>query len=364
VREFIFVFIIAAMVTYLTTPVARLLAFRVRAFTAVRDRDVHDTVIPRLGGVAMYLGFGAALLVASVLPRSREMFATGELWGVLAGATIVCVLGAIDDIRDLDWLVKLAGQMVAAGIMARMGVQLFALPLGESVVLPAPVLVGITIFCVILATNAVNFVDGLDGLATGIVLIASVSFFAYAYLISRSYDPPNVFTSCGVHLRGAGRLLPGLPPTQPAPEARIFMGDSGALLLGLLSGRCDDLQSLAPSRGADVSASPLMATVLAAHRAGLDHAACRSSTCCSRWCGGPGAARSRGSPTPSTCTTGCCEWGHGHLRAVLILWLWTACAAVGSVGFVFLEPVYAVGLLGALVASAFALTVWRRAAES
>ncbi|MBK9476540.1 MAG: undecaprenyl/decaprenyl-phosphate alpha-N-acetylglucosaminyl 1-phosphate transferase [Tetrasphaera sp.] len=360
-REFIFVFIIAAMVTYLTTPVARLLAFRVRAFTAVRDRDVHDTVIPRLGGVAMYLGFGAALLVASVLPRSREMFATGELWGVLAGATIVCVLGAIDDIRDLDWLVKLAGQMVAAGIMARMGVQLFALPLGESVVLPAPVLVGITIFCVILATNAVNFVDGLDGLATGIVLIASVSFFAYAYLISRSYDPPNVFTSSAFISAALVGCCLGFLPHNLHP-ARIFMGDSGALLLGLLLAAAM-ISITGTVSGADVSASPLMATVLPLIVPAsimllpvldvLLAVVRRTRRGQKPW-----------QPDAQHLHHRLLQWGHGHLRAVLILWLWTACAAVGSVGFVFLEPVYAVGLLGALVASAFALTVWRRAAES
>ena len=177
-REFLFVVVIAAIVTYAATPLLRWLAVRWRAFTPVRDRDVHSVPIPRLGGVAMLLGFGAATLVASVLPFSKQMFDGGELKGVLLGAVIVCAIGAIDDIHELDWLVKLAGQLVAAGVMAFNGVQLFSLPLGETVILPAPLLVALTIFFVILATNAVNFVDGLDGLAAGIVGIAALSFFA------------------------------------------------------------------------------------------------------------------------------------------------------------------------------------------
>src|SRR5688572_3850936 len=105
---------VAAAVTYAATPLMRALAVRWNAFTPVRDRDVHSVPIPRLGGVGIFLGFAAAMLAASHLPYLRQVFDTGELVGVLWGAGIVCLVGAIDDIHELDWLTKMAGQMVAA----------------------------------------------------------------------------------------------------------------------------------------------------------------------------------------------------------------------------------------------------------
>jgi UDP-GlcNAc:undecaprenyl-phosphate GlcNAc-1-phosphate transferase len=356
VREYIFLILIAAVVTYVATPAMRALAIRLHAYTSIRDRDVHAVVTPRLGGVAMYLGFAAALLVASVLPFSKQMFAGDELWGVLAGATVVCLLGAVDDVRDLDWLVKLAGQIVAASIMAYKGVQLFALPLGGSLVLPGPVLVGLTIFFVILATNAVNFVDGLDGLATGIVMISSLSFFAYAYLVSRSYDPPNVFTSAAfISAALVGCCLGFLPHN--FHEARIFMGDSGALLLGLLLAAAM-ISVTGTVSGADVSANPVAATVLPLIVPAsilllpvLDFALAvvrRTRRGQKPW-----------QPDAQHLHHRMLEWGHGHRRAVLILWLWAACAAVGSVGYVFLSPWRATALLVAMVLAAVLLTFGR-----
>ncbi|MEO7070564.1 MAG: undecaprenyl/decaprenyl-phosphate alpha-N-acetylglucosaminyl 1-phosphate transferase, partial [Nostocoides sp.] len=138
-KEYLFVVMVAAIITYAATPLMRTLAIRLKAYTPVRDRDVHRIPIPRLGGVAMLLGFGSAVLVAHKLPFLRQVFDTGgELWGVLAGAGLVCLVGAIDDVRELGALTKLAGQLLAAGVMAFEGVQLFSLPLGESTVLPGP----------------------------------------------------------------------------------------------------------------------------------------------------------------------------------------------------------------------------------
>ncbi len=355
-REYVFLILVAAVVTYVATPAMRVLAVRLKAYTAVRDRDIHAVITPRLGGVAMFLGFAASLLVASVLPFSKQMFDRPELWGVLAGAAVVCLLGALDDIRDLDWLVKLAGQIVAAAIMASQGVQLFALPLGESVVLPPPVLVGLTIFFVILATNAVNFVDGLDGLAAGIVMIAAVSFFAYAYLVSRSYDPPNVFTSAAFISAALVGVCLGFLPHNFHP-ARIFMGDSGALLLGLLLAAA--MISLTGTvSGSDVSANPVAATVLPLIVPAsimllpvLDVllAVIRRTR----------RGQKPWHPDAQHLHHRMLQWGHGHRTAVLLLWFWTACAAVGAVGFVLLPPWYAVGLVAAMVASATVLTLWR-----
>lgn len=354
-REYVFLVLVAAIVTYAATPLLRAIAVRTRAFTPVRDRDVHSVPIPRLGGVAMYLGFGAALLAAHILPFSKQMFSGGELWGVLAGATVVCLVGAVDDIHELDWLVKLAGQLAAAGIMAFQGVQLFSLPVAGTLVLPAPVLVGLTIFFVIVSTNAVNFVDGLDGLAAGIVGIAALSFFGYAYLLARSYDPPNVFTSAAFISAALIGVCLGFLPHNFHP-ARIFMGDSGALLLGLLLAAAM-ISITGTVTGSDVSANkwsamllplvvpvsiillPLLDVLLAVVR--------RTRKGQRPW-----------QPDAQHLHHRMLQWGHGHRRAVLLLWSWAATAALGSVSFVFLPPGVALSILvGALVIVA-GLTVW------
>ena len=354
-REFLFVVVIAAIVTYAATPLLRWLAVRWRAFTPVRDRDVHSVPIPRLGGVAMLLGFGAATLVASVLPFSKQMFDGGELKGVLLGAVIVCAIGAIDDIHELDWLVKLAGQLVAAGVMAFNGVQLFSLPLGETVILPAPLLVALTIFFVILATNAVNFVDGLDGLAAGIVGIAALSFFAYAYLIARSYSPPHVFTSAAFISAALLGVCVGFIPHNFHP-ARIFMGDSGALLLGLLLAAAM-ISITGTVTGAEVSTNPTAAfllplvvpiSIILLPLIDVALAVIR------RTYRGDSPFKADAQHLHHRML----EWGHGHRRAVLLLWFWAAAAAFGSVAFVFLPPLVALGILVGMTLAAGVLTFW------
>lgn len=354
-REYAFLILVAAIVTYAATPLLRTLAVRLGAFTPVRDRDVHDEPIPRLGGVSMLLGFGAAMLVASVLPFSSQMFRTGELWGVLAGALVVCFVGAIDDVHELDWLVKLAGQLVAAGIMAFMGVQLFSLPVGSTLVLPAPVLVGLTIFFVILATNAVNFVDGLDGLAAGIVGVAATSFFLYAYLVSKSYSPPNVFTSAAFISAALIGVCLGFLPHNFHP-ARIFMGDSGALLLGLLLAAAM-ISITGTVTGADVSTNatvallaplvvPLSIMLLPLLDVGL--AVIRRTRRGQRpW-----------QPDAQHLHHRMLQFGHGHRRAVLVLWCWAAAVSFGAVGFVFASPRAATLLLVGMCAAALVLTLW------
>ena len=139
-REYFVIFIVAGAITYFATPFVRAVAVATNAFTPVREREVHSTPTPRLGGVAIFLGFAAAGLVARELPYLKGVYSSGQISGVLMGAAIVCLVGAIDDIRELDWLTKLAGQILAAGVMAYKGVQLLSIPFfGTSTVLPTPV---------------------------------------------------------------------------------------------------------------------------------------------------------------------------------------------------------------------------------
>ena len=130
-REYLLTLLVAAATTYLTTGLVRRLAIAGRVMTPVRDRDVHAVPTPRLGGVAMLAGMIAALVVASGLPfLSSELFANSrDPWALLTGGTLVCLLGAVDDKWGLDALTKLAGQVLAAGVMVVMGIQMTILPI-------------------------------------------------------------------------------------------------------------------------------------------------------------------------------------------------------------------------------------------
>jgi UDP-GlcNAc:undecaprenyl-phosphate GlcNAc-1-phosphate transferase len=357
VREYLLVLMVAAVVTYAATPLMRALAVRTGAFTPVRDRDVHSSPIPRLGGVAIFLGFAASMLAASRLPFLGQVFRLGsELIGVLVGAAIVCLLGAIDDIHELDWFTKFGGQLIAAGIMAFGGVLLYQLPIGGVTVLPQPIMVALTVITVVFCTNAVNFIDGLDGLAAGVVGIAAASFFVYSYLISRTYDPPNVFSSATFISAALIGCCLGFLPHNFHP-ARLFMGDSGALLLGLLlaAATISTTGSVTPSQ---VSTNPVAATLLPLvvptaiillPVADVLSAVVRRTRHGQRpW-----------QPDSQHLHHRMLQIGHGHRRAVLLLWLWAAVAAVGSVSFVFLQDGWvAIGGVLGLVVVAGVLTIW------
>jgi UDP-GlcNAc:undecaprenyl-phosphate GlcNAc-1-phosphate transferase len=139
----------------------------------------------------------------------------------------------LDDLYDLSALTKFTGQVLAAGIAVALGVKMLWIPLpGETVALSSSASVAITVFFIVLCSNAVNFVDGLDGLATGVVGIGALAFFAYSYLLTVTEGLTRATTSSLITVAIAGACL-GFLPHNFFP-ARMFMGDSGAMLLGLL----------------------------------------------------------------------------------------------------------------------------------
>ena len=233
-RIYLFLLLLAAAVASLVTPAVRLLARRAGAMTAVRDRDVHDAVTPRLGGLAMLAGIACALLVASNVPFLEGLFRDSrQPWAILAAAALVCLLGAADDKWDLDWVTKLAGQVLAAVLLAWQGVSLVTLPINGVTVLSGRTALILTVLVVVVSMNAVNFVDGLDGLAAGVMAIGGSAFFLYAYTLTRSASSTD-YSSLAALLTAVmiGACLGFLPHN--LTRARIFMGDSGSMLLGLL----------------------------------------------------------------------------------------------------------------------------------
>ncbi len=233
-RIYLFLLLVAATVTYLVTPAARLLARRYGAMTAVRERDVHSEVTPRLGGVAMFAGIAVAMLIASRTQFLSPLFAESfQAWAILIAAGLICLLGALDDKWDLDWVTKLAGQTLIAFFLAWQGVQLTSLPIGGVTLLSPRMSLILTALVVIGCMNAVNFVDGLDGLACGVTAIGGASFFLYAYVLTRGTSATD-FSSLAAVLAAVlvGACIGFLPHN--FHRAKIFMGDSGALLLGLM----------------------------------------------------------------------------------------------------------------------------------
>ena len=365
IREYLLVGLTAAAVTFLLTGLVRLVAIRMGAVATPRERDVHVTPIPRLGGLAMYLGVLAGMLLANHLPVLRSAFEfSWDAVAVLGAGALIVVVGALDDRFDLDAVTKLAGQVTAAGVLVLFGVQwfLFWVPwggdgspggsIGSVLLLGQDQAVLLTVLMTVVLTNAMNFVDGLDGLAAGIGLIAAASIgaFSLGQLDSRgsvdSYPPVLIAATL------AGACLGFLPHNfQPA---RIFMGDSGSMLIGLMlaaattsaSGRVET-RSTGPS---DTLAllSPLLvvAAVLFVPMLDLVLAVLRRTR----------AGLHPFHPDKMHLHHRLLEIGHSQRRAVLLVYLWAALLAFGAVALTMLDAfvvawALSLGLLLALLAS-------------
>jgi UDP-GlcNAc:undecaprenyl-phosphate/decaprenyl-phosphate GlcNAc-1-phosphate transferase len=235
VPEYVLIVLVTATVTYLLTPLVRRGAIAARAMHAARDRDVHVVPTPLLGGLAIYGGLAAGLMVAGQLTPLRTVLAGNRTAaGLLLAGGLIVVVGVVDDRWGLSPISKLAGQAAAGGILYWSGAQLGWLPMpgNSTLVLTPNESTALTIFLVVATINAVNFIDGLDGLAAGIVCIAAIAFFAYYYRLTQVYVLPEQAGPALASAILAGACL-GFLPHNFYP-ARIFMGDTGSMLLGLL----------------------------------------------------------------------------------------------------------------------------------
>lgn len=333
-REYLLCLFAAAAVTFLVMPVVRAAALRVGAVAQVRDRDVHSEPVPRWGGLGMLAGMLAGFLLASKLPMMRAVFDTYETpMAILSGVLVIVAVGLADDLWNLDALTKLAGQALAAGIMAWQGIQIVWLPINGTLVLDPLTSIALTVLVVLVTVNAVNFVDGLDGLAGGIVGIAALAFFLYAYLLSVEFGFQRATLATLLCALLAGICLGFLPHN--VHPARIFMGDTGSMLIGLLlaaamitlTGRLDPsaLQgaTLFPAvvpllLPLAVVAVPLIDVVLAVGRRAR-------------------AGRSPFSADKQHLHHRLMEMGHSHRRAVSLMYGWTALIAFTAVSFAFVS---------------------------
>ena len=236
-REYALVLLVTAAVTYLLTPLVRRVAIATGAVHEPRARDTHTQPTPLLGGLAMYGGLVAGLILASRLSFVQDPFRSAgsrSQAGLLLAGGLVVIIGFADDRWGLSAISKLAGQVAAAGILVWSGQALPWLPLPNGGVfsLEPDLSVTLTILLVVVTINAINFIDGLDGLAAGIVAVAALSFLAYSYTLIRTIHSTSQSLPAVASALLAGMCI-GFLPHNFYP-ARIFMGDIGAMLLGLL----------------------------------------------------------------------------------------------------------------------------------
>lgn len=350
---YLVVFLVSAGTVLLVTPVVRRLAARFGAIDRPSDRKVHPKPTPTLGGIGILVGVLVAMGVAYFLPEFRRLYRQSfELQGVVLAALVITVLGLVDDVRALSAPAKAAGQILAAGILILNGVELlfFWFPTQGVISLGSDVAVPLTIVWVLIMVNATNLIDGLDGLAAGIVAVAAGAFFLWVEAAPATFSESTSIAALLAAV-AAGAAV-GFLPYNFHP-ARIFMGDSGAMLLGLLLAASTIAgvgRTIQPSRGAlaafaipvliplFVVAIPLVDVALAIVRR---------------------IRRGRPIFTPDKehIHHQLLQIGHTHRRAVLIMYFWSIVLAGSGLAVSFIHDRAVVGSILAVALLLLAATV-------
>lgn len=358
-REYLLVLLTAASATYLLAGLCRRIAVRTGALAKVRERDVHAAPTPYLGGVAMFGGVLVAFVLASQLPfLGMHPTVTQDAQGILAAAFVICVVGALDDMIDLPVVAKVAGQMLAAGVAVLNGVRLYWISLPDRIVALDPATsILLTLVFIFIAVNAINLVDGLDGLASGVVAIGALALFSYTYLLAFEERLVLATTASLVAVTIAGVCL-GFLPHNFFP-ARMFMGDSGSMLLGLLlacsslsfTGQIDSSAINANGAGGVLPALlpillpfaimfvPLLDLVLAYVRRTM-----------------------RGNwwfkPDKQHLHHRLLERGHSQVKAVALMYLWTAVVAFGVIIVGLVNQLVVTLVVGVAIVTVFVVTLY------
>jgi UDP-GlcNAc:undecaprenyl-phosphate GlcNAc-1-phosphate transferase len=316
---------VAAGSTAALTVPAKRIALRVGYISHPGDRSVHKKPIPYGGGASMFLGFLVAVLLAATLPpfRATHTFTDSpEMLGVVLAAGAMFAVGLIDDIRDMSAPAKMAGQVLAASILYFAGVTMWQLkiPLAGFYVLSPGIIPLITAIWVIALTNAVNLIDGLDGLAAGVVAIGGGALAIYGIrlmglglLPADNIGPLVAVIACGICL--------GFLPFNFNP-ARIFMGDAGAHFLGLLMAASTMVIGGRVPTAVPISGvtyfffAPLFIPlfILGVPLVDMAFAFVRRTA----------SGKGFGTPDKEHIHHRLLNLGHGPRRSVIILWAWTA----------------------------------------
>jgi UDP-GlcNAc:undecaprenyl-phosphate GlcNAc-1-phosphate transferase len=351
--SYVVVLVVGAVVTMAANVPARIISQRAGYMAQPDERKVHETVTPYGGGAAMLVGFSIALLVAVLIPSLRSVITSShEMIGVLLAAGVIFVVGLLDDFRDMSAPAKVAGQCLAASILYFSGCTMYQLklPFAGFVVLGPSILPLITAVWVFALTNAVNLIDGLDGLAAGIVAIASGTLCIYGLRLEdlgllpvTNVGPLIAALTCGICL---GFLRDNFHP------AKLFMGDAGALMLGLLMSASTMVIGgrTPPASGVTFFFfAPLLIPVFILGVPLIDAV----------WAFVRRTVSGQGFQTPDKnhIHHRLMRLGHGQRRTVVILWLWTALLC-GFVLFPLFEPRFNVFIPVGVAVLVIGLFIW------
>ena len=324
--SYLFIGLVAAVATFVFTPVVGVVARRVGWVALPDERRVHTVATPDVGGIAMFVGLVAALAAARLNDRFDVIFARNgdEPRGLLFGAALIFGVGLIDDIREISAPAKVIGTIAAAAVLTYYGVTMFyfRVPFVDVFTVTDDWLLLITVIWLLGMTQAINLIDGLDGLAAGIVAIGALAFFIYSLRLASVQLLPSPSIGPLVAIITVGMCVGFLPHN--FNPARIFMGDGGALLLGLLlavstsvvGGRADPNPSRGYAGQTYFFLAPLFIPLFILGVPILDtlFAIIRRAT------------RRQGVATADKrhLHHRLMEMGHGQRRSVVILWAWTA----------------------------------------
>ncbi|HEX2782257.1 MAG TPA: MraY family glycosyltransferase [Ilumatobacteraceae bacterium] len=325
--SYLFVGLIAAVATFVCTPIVGWFARRVGWVAEPGDRRIHKVATPDVGGIAMFVGLVAAFAAARLNDRFDSIFArnTDEPRGLLLAAALMFLVGLIDDIREISAPAKVIGTIAAAGVLTYYGVTMFyfRVPFLDVFTVSDDWLLLITVIWLLGMTQAINLIDGLDGLAAGIVAIGALAFFIYSVRLGdptiRLLPSPSIGPLVAIITVG---ICVGFLPHNFNP-ARIFMGDGGALLLGLLlavstsvvGGRVDpSLQGYAGQTYFFLAPLFIPLFILGVPILDTLFAIIRRAT----------RRQSVATADKRHLHHRLMEMGHGQRRSVVILWAWTA----------------------------------------
>ena len=359
-RELGVVLLTALVFTYLTTGIVRSLVIRSGHLSEIRERDVHTVRKPQLGGLAMFTGFLIAVYLAQQLPALTRGFRpiTPEMDAILVASAIIVFVGVIDDLYELDALSKLVGQVAAALAMSLMGLRwsILYLPIGDGTTLildGAQSTILTTVFAVALM-NAIIFIDGIDGLASGVGMISGLATLAFALSILHDQGGAVAAYPPAIIAAGLVGMCAGFLPHNFAPS-RIFMGDTGAMFIGLLlaaastsaSGKIN--MSLSGTADFIAAMSPIFVVLASVFIPMLDLIMAVTRR----------LARGQ---SPFTADRKhlhhrLLRMGHSQKQVVLVLYTWVGVVAFGAVGFTIFPPSWALIMLAVAIAFAVWYTV-------
>jgi UDP-GlcNAc:undecaprenyl-phosphate GlcNAc-1-phosphate transferase len=354
-RIYLLMLAVSFVVAAAMTPVVRAVGVRTMADIPLRSRDMHQEHIPKLGGVAMIGAVLVGLAMASQAPFLSGIFTRPDMvYGLVLALLVVLVIGVADDLFDLHWSIKMAGQIGTALLLAVSGVRIEVLPVGWLRIESPVWQIAVAVLVMVAMMNAINFVDGLDGLAAGIAAIGASAFFLYCYLLARDvnqYDHANLAALLMILLLGSslGFLVHNFNP------AKIFMGETGAQMIGLIMAVAaisvtTDVQALDGFRFRNVPAyMPILLPLAVILIPVIDMV---SSV----------IRRTARGDSPFSADRGhlhhkLVDGGYTHRGAVLLLYLWSAIVAFGTVSLNWIRAGILLPIMAAALVVAGLITV-------